>query len=333
MPKDREVNEYGEAQTRVKTSLIKCPGCGANMRFNPDLQKLYCEHCRTTLEVGKIVRAKELDLSENIVKDAIWEQEENVVFHCDNCGAKVVLTGGETAKVCPFCGTSHVQKTKELAGLKPNGLLPFAFGTEKAAEYSKRWARKKLFSPRKFKKSLKAENLNGVYTPGFTFDSCTTSIFNGRIGKRRTRVVGSGKNQRTETYIEWRTVSGTYYDDFDDILITAGSKFTQKELSKLSPYNTGDSREYCENYLLGFMAYRYDRELAECWDSAKKVIDSEIRRKILEKYDCDVVDYMNISTTHENVSFKYLMLPVYVGNFTFREKVYNFFVNGTTGRV
>ena len=57
-----------------------------------------------------------------------------------------------------------------------------------------------------------------------------------------------------------------------------------------------------------------------------------LRQRILRHYDYDVVDYLSVSTKHENVTYKYVMLPVYVGNFTFRQKLYNFFVNGTTGK-
>ncbi len=324
--------ESGTEGIKVGAENVKCPGCGANMVFDADLQTLYCPHCGSKKELGKTEIAKEKDILEGLSADSIWKPDETAVFRCANCGAKVVLSKGETAKTCPFCGTAHVEKTEELAGLKPDAVLPFAFGREKALEYSKTWARKRAFAPRKFKNDLNADNVNGIYAPCFTFDSHTYSVYRGRIGKHHTRVVGSGKNQRTETYTVWRTVSGNYSDFFDDLAITAGDKCGQKELDKLSPYDTNSGREYKGQYLLGFMAYHYDHELSECWSTAKTRMDKVIRRRILGRYDYDVVDYLNVSTTHENVKYKYVMIPVYVGNFTFRQKLYNFFVNGTTGK-
>lgn len=324
--------ETGKERIKVETESVKCPGCGANMIFDADLQTLYCPHCGSKKELGEAKIAKEKDIMEGLSADSVWKADETVVFRCDNCGAKVVLQKDETAKICPFCGTAHVQKTEELAGLKPDAVLPFAFGQEKALEYSKTWAKKRFFAPRKFKKNLNAENVNGVYTPCFTFDSHTFSTYHGRIGKRHTRVVGSGKNQRTETYTVWRNISGSYNEFFDDVAITAGDKCGQKELDKISPYDTNSGKEYREQYLLGFMAYHYDHELSECWNSAKAKMDKVIRNNILRQYDYDVVDYLNVSTTHENVKYKYVMIPVYVGNFTFKQKLYNFFVNGTTGK-
>lgn len=324
--------ESGEERIKVETESVKCPGCGANMIFDADLQTLYCPHCGSKKEIGATRIATEKDIMEGLSVDSEWKPTETVVFRCDNCGAKVVLTKTETAKICPFCGTAHVQKSEELAGLKPDAVLPFCFGREKALEYGKTWAKKRFFAPRKFKKNLNADNVNGIYTPCFTFDSNTYSYYSGRIGKHHTRVVGSGKNRRTETYTVWRNISGNYADFFDDLAIAAGDKCGQKELDKLSPYDTNSGKEYQEKYLLGFMAYHYDHELSECWNTAKTRMDKVIRQRILRQYDYDVVDYLNVSTKHENVKYKYVMLPVYVGNFTFRQKLYNFFINGTTGK-
>lgn len=327
-----ERQEVYEVEQVASTEMVKCSSCGANMRFDPETQMLSCDHCGRKESVAKTVSASELSLFSDIAEIGA-ETEENAVFTCDNCGAKVILNGTETATACPFCGTPHVRKAEELSGLKPNAVLPFLFDKDKAIEYSKAWAKKKAYAPRDFKKSLRPESVNGIYTPCFTFDSNTYSTYYGRVGKRHTRVVGSGKNRRTETYIVWRNISGTYTDAFNDVLIAAGEKIDQKKIDKLSPYETDSAREYDEKYVLGYMSYRYDREISDCWEDAKTMIDRVIRRGILSQYVYDVVDYLNVSTEHSAVTYKYVMLPVYVGNFKYKKKVYNFYVNGTTGKV
>lgn len=326
-------NGDGAKPKKVGTEIIKCDGCGANMIFDPDAQKLYCPHCGSVKELKDGGTAKEISLLHGLDSDNYDSSDEAVVFRCSNCGASVVINDGKSATVCPFCGTAHVQKTDDLPGLKPNGLIPFAFGAKKALELSKAWAKKRLFAPRKFKKKLGAENVNGVYTPCFTFDSYTTSLYNGKIGITHTRTVGSGKNRRTETWTEWKYISGTYYDNFDDILVTAGSKFDQKKLDKIAPYDTNDGKAYEKKYMLGFMAYKYDNNLEGCWDFAKSRIDARIRNGILSRYVYDKVAYLNVSTSHDRVTYKYVMLPVYVGNYNFNKKLYNFYVNGDTGKV
>ena len=316
----------------VETTLIKCESCGSNMSFDPNTQKLRCVHCGSLKEI-KSDLVRERDILTAFSQDNRWDEKDVSVFRCENCGAKVVLQINETAKMCPFCGTSHVAKLNELAGIKPNGLLSFAFDEQKALQLSKDWAKKRFFAPRKFKKNLNLQNVNGIYSPCFTFDSNTFSQYHGRIGKTHTRVVGSGKNRRTQTYIVWRNISGTHSTSFDDVLISAGSRLGQDKLDKISPFDTNYGKEYEQSYLLGYVAYHYDRDIEECWDIAKKRIDDNVKKQILSNYVYDHVDYLNVSTVHENVTYKYVMLPIYVGNFNHKKKLYNFFVNGSSGKV
>ncbi len=327
-----EQDSYNEESKQVEADSVKCESCGSNLVFDPDSQCLKCPHCGTEISFESN-DSQEILLGHGLNNDCVWTAEEAVVFRCENCGAKVILNPSESAKHCPFCGTAHVQKLNELAGIKPNAVIPFTFNDKKAIDFSKQWARKRFYAPRKFKKNICTDNVKGVYAPSFTFDSRTFSYYQGRIGKTHTRVVGSGKNRRVQTFIVWRNISGTYSDSFDDVLITAGSKFGQNELDKVSPYQTNQSREYEENYLYGFMAYHYDNELTDCWGQAKNRIDKKIKSSILSQYVHDVVDYINISTSHSDVTYKYVMLPVYIGNYKYNKKHYNFFVNGSTGRV
>lgn len=331
MPAENLENYFSENQT--ETEIVKCTGCGSNMVFNPDTQTLYCHHCGSKIDFATKNMASEQDLRVGLYAAPKFSKNEAVVFECDNCGAKIVLEGGQSSADCPFCGTYHVRKTDELAGLKPNAVIPFAFNEQKALSLTKTWAKKRFYAPRAFKKNLVAENLKGVYTPCFTFDSRTTSFYHGRIGQTRTRVVGSGKNRRTQTYVVWRNISGVFDYRFDDLLITAGTKFNQQNLNSISPYDTNASKAFEENYLLGYMAYHYDKELEDCWGQAKTVMDQNLRRLILSRYSYDKVAYLNVSTTHSDLTYKYVMLPVYVGNFNYKKKLYNFYVNGSTGKV
>lgn len=332
MTKNQE-NLFDSLEKEIDADSVKCENCGSNMVFDPESQTLECRHCGTKLVFGTNEVAKELNLLSGFENSADWSNDKTTVFECDNCSAKVVLEDAETAKNCPFCGTAHVRKIEELAGLKPNALIPFTISEDNALSLSKAWAKKRFFAPRDFKKNLRAENVKGVYSPCFTFDSVTTSYYEGKIGKTHTRTVGSGKNRRTQTYVVWRHISGVYNHSFDDVLITAGSKLNQDKLDKISPFNTGDSKNYEKKYMLGFMAYHYDDSLESCWGKAKNNIDAKIRRGILSNYVHDRVAYLNVSTTHSEVKYKYVMLPIYVGNYNYKKKLYNFYVNGSSGKV
>ena len=80
------------------------------------------------------------------------------------------------------------------------------------------------------------------------------------------------------------------------------------------------------------MASHYERPVTALWEDAKTRMDAEIRAAIVCKYHADEVDFLEVYTEHEKVTYKYVLLPVYVGNFTYSKKTYNFFVNGISGK-
>ena len=316
----------------VDVESIKCPNCGNNLKFNPKTQKLFCEYCDTEVEFDQNFNYEEKDLF-TALNSTVEQWTETRVFLCENCGAKVVLKKTETATSCPFCGTPHVVPTEETAGIKPNVVVPFQIDEETALDELKKWAKKKLFAPKKFKKTISPENVKGIYLPCYTYDSQTASFYSGKIGKRHTRTVGSGKNRRTQTYIVWRYISGNFNRFFNDVTITAGSKIDQKTLNKLGYRDASFNRVYDYEFLLGYMAYGAEKTLSDGWNDAKVAMDEILKKEILSQYSYDVVSYLNVSTSHSAVTYKYVMLPVYVGNYKYGKKVYNFTVNGVTGNV
>ena len=180
---------------------------------------------------------------------------------------------------------------------------------------------------------MHADNVNGVYQPGFTFDSKTISHYQGRIGKRHTRTVGSGKNRRVETYIVWRYISGVHNDAFDDVFVNADENYLQSTLDKILTFNYQTIKVYDDEYLAGFIAKRYNRNANDCWKDARSMMDSDIKRRILSKYSYDVVDYIKVATSHSEVTYKYVLLPIYLVNYKHGTKNYTLHINGNSGKV
>ena len=326
-------NEYDVNYRGVETDVEKCPNCAGKMFFDPNTQMLKCEYCGFLKRVEKNKNVVENDIGKGFEEAEKWNKNEQVTYTCENCGATVIVRADEQAVVCPYCGTSHVVKSGSFEGIKPHAVIPFMVSAPQAAEQAKKWAKKRIFAPRSFKKSLIVENTHGVYEPCFTFDSNTYSTYQGRVGDRHTRVVGSGKNKRTETYIVYRNVSGNYEYFFDDVLITTNDNFNQKTLDKLSPFKAKDACVYESKYLSGYVADGYKKDLKQSWKEAQSVMSGNIKRDIESSLRCDVVDYLNVSTKYEQVKFKYLLIPVYLMNFLFRKKRYNVFVNGSTAKI
>ena len=329
---EKVVESTFDKDNRINTITARCSNCGGSMAFSPTHQALKCEHCDTLVDIVTSKDVMEIALENAFSQTEQWGEEESV-YRCENCGAEVIVNGKTHATVCPYCDTPHVVKSEDLAGLKPNAVYPFVLTKEQAIQNAHTWAKKKFFAPRKFKKNLRAENVRGVYQPCFTFDSQTVSYYTGRIGKRYTKTVGSGKNRRTETYIVWRNISGTFTRGFDDIMVNTTQTYSQSTLDKLLPYDINTLVNFEQKLLTGYVAKRHEKDLPTSWGDAKNIMDSILRREILGQYVYDVVSYLNVDTTHSAVTYKYVMLPVYILNYTYKNKTYSVYINGNTGKV
>lgn len=324
-------SDGGAFGDETQASVTKCPNCGANMVYDSEKSALYCEHCDTTLSVD--ADNSEEQAFENLLRgDNAWGSESYVV-RCENCGAQTVFEKGTIATACPFCGATNIVDSEELPGLRPNAVVPFRLGKENATERVKKWAHKKIFAPRRFRKSAKPEEMAGVYMPAFTFDANTFAVYRAVLGKYyyTTRRV-NGRTERVR-HTRYFTVSGHYSKMFDDVLVQATSQLDQKSLNALQPFNTNESKEYTQEYLSGFIATQCSKNGLACWEDAKKTMRSRLRNEILSRYTYDVVSSFDMNMQCSNITYKYMLLPVYVGHCNWRKKLYNFFVNGYNGKV
>ena len=124
----------------LKTSASKCKSCGDDLIFSPDQKCLVCNSCKSTYDINakkdmpkhSIEEAKDL-LSH---KNNEW-LNQNKTMTCPNCGAKTILTGFQKSSSCAYCDTSLILENSTNAVIKPDSIIPFAFGTEKAGEMFK----------------------------------------------------------------------------------------------------------------------------------------------------------------------------------------------------
>ena len=144
--------------------------------------------------------------------------------------------------------------------------------------------------------------------------------------------VGSGKDRRTETRTRYFNVSGTYSQFFNDVLIEVSPKLSQKEFEKVGGFDTDNAVEYTSEYIAGHSSERYDTSVNDAYGTAKEKMNARIKSAILAQYHYDVVDYLHIDTSFNDSTFKYILVPLWCSGFKYRDKIYNYFVNGRTGK-
>ena len=316
----------------------KCPSCGGAMEFNPSNGKMTCPYCGYEEEIQVEHRgfvAQELDFSTAGDDDAScdWGTATKTVI-CKSCGAETVYDVNEMANVCPYCGSNQVMEQENGKVMAPGGVVTFQISAKEASERFREWIGRKFFCPKLAKDSAKPKAFKGVYAPFWTFDSNTKSTYTAEYGIDH---VEEDKDGKKHTTTDWYRTSGKYKRFFDDLLISASSKQNEQMLEGLEPYDTTKAVEYKPEYMAGFAAEKYSVKVKDAWEKAKKKIQSMLRRDVEEKIQheraCDHVRDVRINTVHEDVTYKYLLLPVWISSFQYKDKVYHFMINGQTGKV
>jgi hypothetical protein len=269
--------------------------------------------------------------------------ETALEVQCSSCGAEVVFTPPEVAGECSFCGVKIVAQPKSADPLvAPEGLLPFGISSGQSTESVKKWLASLWFAPNALKEFAYHESVNGVYLPFWTYDAHTTSYYTGERGEyyyeaqtytemdaRGNAVTKTRQVRRTR----WHSASGTVTRWIDDVLIPGTKSVSIPRLHSLEPWDLDSLRPYEPAYLSGFKAQRYQVDLPEGFEEAKRIMGAMIEQDVREDIGGDEQRISGISSSYSAVTFKHVLLPVYIGAYRFNQKVYQIMVNARTGEV
>ncbi|BBU58764.1 MULTISPECIES: TFIIB-type zinc finger domain-containing protein [Mameliella] len=321
-----------------------CDQCGADFRFDPDRGMLVCEHCGNTSEVDVATGPweggiRELDFQaamNNLLP--LQEMEETRVSTCPNCAAQVEFDPDVHSAECPFCATPVVTDTGTHRHIKPRGLLPFALDERAAHDAMNEWLGKLWFAPNGLQEyARKGRKLTGIYVPFWTFDADTSSDYRGERGTvyYETRQVMRDGKMETERVqkIRWTRVSGRVKRFFDDVLVLASKALPKRYTDALEPWDLSAMEPYRPEFLAGFRAEGYQVDLDEGFAEAKVKMDQQIHRDVKFDIGGDRQRVHNIDTEMRDITFKHVLLPVWMAAYKYRGQSYRFVVNGRSGRV
>lgn len=325
------------AKTMEETDK-KCPSCGGVMDFDPATGGLSCPYCghKEAIPVDDEIpsKAEELDFeSAESTENCNWGVETKTVI-CKACGAETIYDSLQLAAVCPFCGSNQVMEANDKNTLAPGGVVPFQITDKEAADLFKKWIKRKWFCPKLAKESAKPKSFNGVYLPYWTFDTNTRADYTAEYGKTRSI---KEKNGETRTVTDWYHTSGSYSTRINDELVHASTTHDQVMLLGLEPFDTENNKAYKPEYIAGFTSERYTIGLKEAWEIAKCSINSRLRNaissQIRSNHSADEVRDIQMTAFYQDITYKYLLLPIWISNYKYNDKVYQFMVNGQTGKV
>ncbi len=330
---------HGTEQTRT----YPCLQCGGELVFAIGEQKLQCPHCGNEQDVAESeqeVIEQDFETALRLLRsDAFQHDEANVAGDkevvCQNCGGHTTFSGTLTATRCPYCATP-IQRDDvhdAPARLPVDGVLPFQVDQKQGEELIDDWINSRWFAPNEFKKYSTTGSFTSVYAAYFTYDAFTTTQYRGQRGDHYTVTVGSGENRRTETRTRWTPTAGVVRDSFDDLPVLANEGLERRHIRELEPWPTQDARPFNAEYIAGHLCRTYDHDVEECFSIAKPRMEDEIRNTVKRDIGGDVQRISVMQVQYDQLSYKHLLLPIWLLTVIYEQRPFQVFINGITGEV
>jgi len=334
--------------TPPKFQRFPCPGCGADLVYDPASEMMKCPSCGRTepvnIPAGAHVAEESFEAALRNDPSVVEKLSETALqVTCSGCGGTIEFQPPQVAGACPFCAAQIVaQPVGAEARIAPRGVLPFHTTKQQASGSIKTWVSTRWFAPSALAKLASQDTLRGIYIPFWTYDADTLSDYSGSRGEHYyvteyvTETDDQGNSRQVPTQVQrtaWYPASGRVSNNFDDVLITATKAVNRNRLNDLQPWDLQQLKPYEPAYLSGFEAQRYQVPLDQGFNEAKEIMKRDIETSVARAIGGDEQRIDGIQTRYMNITFKHILLPVWIGAYRFQSRVFQVVVNARTGEV
>jgi len=353
--RDVRTGDVGQTFDSGAGRIFPCESCGSDFEFHIGEQAMKCPHCGHVKQIERRLEGelREQDFHAMLEHIRQWREESRAKkinadpevaeaesahreLRCDSCGGNVEFYGTLTSTFCPYCG-SPMQLEKahksEAHRIPVDGVLPFQIDHEHAKKNLTHWVHSRWFAPNSFRKDGAIGKFNGVYLSFFTFDSMTLTAYSGQRGEHYYVTVGTRKNQRTERRTRWYPASGNFQRFFDEVLVLANTGLRRDFMLELEPWPLLKVVAFDQQLLAGLMARTYDIELDECFVDGKQRIDAAIHAEVCQRIGGDTQVVSSVNSRYDAMTYKHLLLPVWLLAYKHNHKTFQVFINAATGEV
>lgn len=292
----------------------KCPRCDAVLKFNNEKNKFQCEYCRSEFDLNKL-NSKEKNKSLNI-------------YTCNNCGSNIISDNSINITSCIYCKDKNLQHTT-IAKFSADYIIPFKVTKKDAINKLKKLYKGKWLKPREFKNKT-INDIKGIYVPIslFSYDAIGVVEIEGDIANNW--ISDGYRYIKTDKY---KLLRGGKMS-FENIPVECSKSFDNSIFRLIEPYNYKELKQFNHSYLSGYLSGNYDLTKEElinkASDSAKEYFGEEIKKDI-KGYNNLVIT--NNTTNLNNLRYIYVLIPIWLLNIKYKNKLYTFAINGQTGKV
>ena len=352
-------------ETAQSPVTFPCPQCGAQLGWNPATQQASCEFCGYSRQVAADApppgapqqaqaqpqargqaAVREHDLFAFLRSTQAAKTQgfgiETKTITCKSCAAAVSVDSKIASTECPFCGSNMVvEQPANESLIRPESLIPLQIDRNAAIRTYRQWLAKGWFHPGDLKNRANRSKIYGVYLPFWTFDTQASSNWSAESGTYyyETETYTQQENGRMVTKtrqvrkIRWWPSSGHHAALYDDVLICASGSVELKLMEKIYPYDTKKLVAYDPHYLSGWEAEQYRVQLGDGWQAAADKVNAMEVQVCGREVPGDTHRNLSVQTSFSDVTFKHVLLPLWISSYRYKKKVFRFLINGETGKI
>ena len=318
----------GEPIAARTGQTFQCPKCGGHLDYDLETERLTCIYCGFAPEMEPERSAADAEQSFYAAlpteRGHLWAMSQQQL-RCERCGAVSLWPPGQRALECPYCGSRQIIESAETRALiDPQGIAIMQVDETEAARRVQAWFGRGWFTPGDLAKAAFKHTFHPAYYPFWTFDGILEMHWSCDV--RETSMI---------RHEEWVSHTGVENEIFNDVLIPGLKRLDFKKLHQLGPYNLLDMVAFKPEYLAGWPALAYDLPMSKASLQARERVTRQLRRELPNRV-YPGRQKRNLQTGGLNwleMTYKYVLLPLWIGTYTYQDKRYRVYVNGQTGKV
>ena len=294
--------------------MSKCLACGAEVQFNPEIQKVQCLHCGNIFDPEKLPQNQKKSI-------------RNKSYLCTQCGAELLAFSDTAVSFCSYCGSQNILEKNDSKYSSPDYIIPFQKTLDECFNNYKTKVSNFLFTPSYFTSDVVLHKFRGIYMPYGIYNLS----FNGDC-VNKTELVSRIRGDYV--YFDHYNIHADVDSKIEGISFDLMSDFYD-EFSHSIPFDFHDALPYNENYLSGFYADSQDIKNETYVAEAKEIARSISTHYLLKDFIYTKYKCWNPVVKYKDVERKSGWFPVYFAAIRDKDNKYIHYaaINGQTGEV
>ena len=236
-------------------------------------------------------------------------------IRCESCGGSVAMPAGDNRPSCLFCGARTLIQEDPPENIEPpTTLVPFVLNEAAARSAFQGWAAKRFWAPAAIRQAR--VELNNLLLPAW--------IWSGQVETHWAAIVSAAGTDSGK-----RPTSGSDTLSVGGLLVPASKTLRAAELAAISPFDSSDEEGFVAEettipYELGSLTRRAARGAAQ---------------QAMRQQHASQIDHqsgalrLSTSCLFSNLSGRPILLPVWIGAYRVKEKMYRVVLNGQSGEL